>query len=167
MVEFFDLGLERIFTGLFYAGRGVDVSRHVDVVRARAEAGLHHRVVREAHAGVAGHIDAVLLHQRGEIIGLHRICLHNDEPAFRGLRRELVGENRIHVRQHDSVEAIVSVELLADDRTHAADADDHCVCHKKMLYPAGQTLDQPCEAGKRGGHLSLILRSFGSITART
>ena len=153
LVEFFDLRFERILARFFHARRGVDVRRHVDVVRTRTQTGFHHGVIRQAHAGIAGHIDPVLLHQRGQLIRLHRVRLHDDEPAFRRLRRELICKNRVHVRQHDPLEAIVFVQFLADDRTHAADTDDHCVCHKKMRSPAGQTLDQPHEAGKRGGFI--------------
>ena len=132
MVKLFDFGLEGILARLLHARSRINIRRHVDVVGSRAEAGFEHRVVRLAHTGIAGHGDLVLAHEGCQRIGVHGISLHHEKPTLRGFCRELVCKNGIHIRQNDSVETIVFVEFLADDRSHTANSNNHCVCHKKI-----------------------------------
>ena len=97
MVEFLDFGLEGILARFLHAGGRVDIRRHVDVVRSSSQAGFEHGVVRLAHAGVAGHGDLVLAHERRQRIGVHGIRLNHQKPAFRSFCRELVRKNGIHI----------------------------------------------------------------------
>ena len=103
-------------------------------------------MIRLANAGITGDRDLVLLQQRGQPFDIHGVGLHNHKAIPARPRSKLLGEYGIDVREHDSLEAIKFVKLLSDDRTNAADSDDHCVFHKPGASPKGSPTLAPLPA---------------------
>ena len=66
----------------------------------------------------------------GELGGFHRVDVMTSKRLLFVCSCRCLAKRRVDVRQDDPVEAIVFVELLADDGAHSAHADDHCVRHK-------------------------------------
>src|SRR5437867_3602623 len=82
-----------------------------------------------ARAGVERHGDLVLLEKLRQMCRLRGVDLEDVEAALLRACLEGVRERGVNVRQDNSLEAIVAVQLHPDDGPHATHSDDHCVCH--------------------------------------
>ena len=97
-MEPFDLGLVGIFARLFDSRCGINIRRHINVVRTSSQAGLEYGVVSITHAGITSHRDRMFLHQGRESVHIHGIRLHHNKATLRRMRGKLVGKNRIQIR---------------------------------------------------------------------
>jgi len=131
LVVLFDLRLKGVLERLLDAGRGIDVRRHVDIMRAGTLAGLKDRVVRVTIAGIQRHGDLVLGHRGGDFGRLHGIERDHLEPAALGRIVQHLCVGGIDVGQDDFVEAFVLVELPSDDGADSTHSDNHDIGHKK------------------------------------
>src|SRR5690606_33974253 len=91
-------------------------------------------MVRQTGAGVAGDVDLVFAHERGQLGGFHGINLMHLETAAFGAFMKLLGEGGIDVAEVDFVKnTFVLVQLDPNHRANPSDTKHECVCNNKSL----------------------------------